>query len=384
MSVIITPQSEIDSYFESSALGQSSLKKLLGGIDNFLANQDKGKELYYEEKDYFIIGSAVDTILTGEEGEFDKQYHVSKLVKKPSDAEMSIIQYIFDELVENNVEVDMPLDQYGEMILASVDYHNWQKKWKTETRVNKIALVGADYFEDLKLALDKQIITTEQKTLIDSIVMSLKTNARTSKYFDREQQGRNKHVNFYFQLPIYFSHKNIDCKALMDLVVVIKNDEGQVIAVEPVDLKTMSGNTLTFLSKVKWHRYDIQAAWYTMAVEYWLKNISQLRIADVCVIRDFTFVVESTTYPGTPLVYQLNSEMMEIGQYGRPAVKLVDTNLFADKRECDVTVVKEIKGFNQLIEEYLHYESVEWKEAKEITEAKGNPIMLSWEGIINN
>lgn len=382
--VIITPQQEIDNYFESPALGQSSLKKLLGGIDNFLADQDKGKTLYYEEKDYFIVGSAVDTILTGEEGEFEKQYYVSTLEKKPSDAEMSIVNRVFDELADNEVEIDMPLDEYMDMLMISIVEHQWYKGNPGDKRIAGLLDRCREYFEDLKRALGKQVMTSEQKNLIDSIVMSLKTNNRTARYFDREQQGRNKNVNFYYQLPIYFEYKGVDCKALMDLVVTIKNEEGQVVAVEPFDLKTMSGNTLGFLSKVKSFRYDIQGAWYTLAIQSWLKTNSDLRVDDECIIKNFTFIVESSTFPGTPLVYQLNDELLEIGKNGRSAVKLVDTNLFSDNREADVTVIREIKGYNQLIEEFLYYEETEWKEAKVITEAGNNPIVLAWDGIVNN
>ena len=66
MGVVITPQSEIDKYFESDALSQSSLKKLLTGINSFLNNQKEESELFYTEKGHFIIGSAVDMLLTGE------------------------------------------------------------------------------------------------------------------------------------------------------------------------------------------------------------------------------------------------------------------------------------------------------------------------------
>lgn len=382
MGVIITKQAEIDSYFESQALGQSTLKKLLGGIDNFLANQNKGKELYYEEKSYFIVGSAVDCILTGEEGEFDKQYYVSTLEKKPSDAEMSIVNRVFDELADNNIEIDLPLGDYMDMLMMAIVEAQWYKGNPGEKRIAGLLDRCSEYFEDLKRALGKQVMTSEQKTTIDNIVMSLKTNQRTSKYFDRENQERLD-VDFYYQLPIYFTHRGVDCKALMDLVVVIK-DNGNVVTVEPYDLKTMSGNTLGFLTSVKSHRYDIQASWYTLALGYWLINVLQVSNIEAVNIKNFTFIVESSTFPGTPLVYKLNNEFLDIGKSGRAAVKLVDTNLFSDNREADVTVAREIKGYEQLMDEFLFYEQNEWSEARVISEAKNGIIQLSWDGIINN
>ena len=90
MGIIITPQAEIDAYFESSALSQSSLKLLLKGYHAFVENRDSDED-EKGEKSHLIIGSAVDLLLTGEEGEFQKQYYVSTLEKKPSSTEKSAL-----------------------------------------------------------------------------------------------------------------------------------------------------------------------------------------------------------------------------------------------------------------------------------------------------
>ena len=111
MAVVVTPQIEIDKYFESEALSQSVLKTLLGGLDTFLSNQEEEQELYYKEKGHFVIGSAVDCILTGQEGEFDKQYYVSQIEKKPSETEMSIIKMTFDDVVDNYAEKNDWIDK---------------------------------------------------------------------------------------------------------------------------------------------------------------------------------------------------------------------------------------------------------------------------------
>lgn len=260
--VYVTPQSEIDKYFESDNLSQSTVKPLLQGLEKFLNNQKEERELYYEEKGNLIIGSGVDCILTGEEGRFDDIYYTSDIEKKPSDAEMSILNMIFDNVVNeySSAEgwIEKPLNDYPGFIKESIEFHGWQKNWKDETRISKIIDVGSEYFEDLKLALGKQVIDKNQLFIINSICESLRTNQRTKSFFDREVYEKFPDIDVYYQLPIYFEYKGIACKALLDMLFVFKSvDTGEVISVLPVDLKTMAGNTLNFISSLKSWRYDI-------------------------------------------------------------------------------------------------------------------------------
>lgn len=385
MGVVITKQADIDAYFETNALSQSKLKLLLKGMDNFLSNQENEQELYYSETGHFILGSAIDCKLTGEEGEFEKQYYVSQIEKKPSDAEMSILNMIFDELIERGVDIKLmgQLHDYQGDILTACNEHSWQSRWKDETRVQKIVEVGSVYFEDLKAAYGKQVLDTTQEEIINSVVMSLTTNPRTAQYFDRENQQRQSSVDVYYQLPIYFTYKGIDCKALLDLLIVVKDETDKVIHVEPIDLKTMSGQTVNFMTSVKARRYDIQAAWYTLAVVNWLAQ-HQLDGVD---IKPFKFVVESTTQIGKPLVYIASNNLLDIGRNGRKELKLVDTDFFKNspemrpQSEAEIIISREIKGLNQLVDEYLWFEENDWKEEKVVKENNG-VLQIDWNGII--
>ena len=77
--VFVTPQKEIDAYFASPALSQSYIKPLTSGLENFLSKAKQYKEEEQNEdgvdKEHLLIGSAVDCILTGEEGRFDDIYY---------------------------------------------------------------------------------------------------------------------------------------------------------------------------------------------------------------------------------------------------------------------------------------------------------------------
>lgn len=388
MGVIITPQSDIDAYFDSDRKSQSKLKELLGGLDSFLNNQEKSeKDLHYSEKGHFVIGSAVDCKLTAGNEVFNELYYVSDLDKKPSETEMSIIKMIFDDVIESCSPLELEqegfelniLSHYPGSIQLSVDEHNWQPNWKPETRINKIVEVGSMYFEDLKKAYGKQILSQEQLDTIDGIVMSLTTNRRTAKYFDKEAQQTNQNVDFYYQLPIYFEYEGEDCKALLDLVLVFKDEQGRPTHIEPIDIKTMAGSTISFLSALKSRRYDIQAAWYTNALIHWLaqNNLDGVSIAP------FKFIVESTGIQGNPLIYILDKELMEIGRKGRPKLSNIAlTNNVKDEPNAYLLHYQEIKGYEQLMQDYKWFEQNEWKEEKVVKENEG-VLVIDWNGIIN-
>lgn len=382
MGVIITPQIKIDEYFESTALSQSRLKLLLKGFDAFLSSQQKDDtELYYNEKDYFIVGSAVDTILTGEEGEFQKQYYVSNIEKKPSDAEMSIINMIFDELTDNNVTVDMSLADYPNMLDNAIKEHNWYNGKPGDKRIAGLIERGKEYFEDLKSAFGKQVISKDQETLINSIVDSLRTNNRTAKYFDRVKLKMIADVDIYYQLPIYFEYKGISCKALLDMLIVFKDADGKPTSLQPIDLKTMAGNAITFLTNVKTHRYDLQGAWYTKALMTENSSFNVDYKMEGATMLPFMFIVESTTFPGRPLLYKMSGNLLRIGKEGRPEVKLVDANnLFIDSDYKDYIIMREIRGFDSLVDEYSYYEKTGWKEHK-LIEKKDGLLDLDWDRI---
>jgi hypothetical protein len=346
MGLFITPQVEIDAYFASENINQSTLKNLEGGLGGLLANIAKRKKDKIENKpppDYFLIGGAVDCILTGEAGEYEKQYYVSHLEKKPSDAEMLIVNQVFDELVREEIEIDLGLDGYLEMLAIAIVDQQWYKGNPGEKRTQGLLERCTPYFEDKKDSIGKKILSTEEANNINNIVNSLRHNPKTSKYFNRALQAAQEDMDFYYQLPIYFLYKGQACKALMDMVVVYKDSEGKITKIEPIDLKTMSGSTLQFGSKIKQHRYDIQAAWYTKALSSYFVFAEQN-------IDAFKFVVESTTGVGTPLVFEITNETLHHGRWG------ANEGYFVSEDEQRELYFPARKGYVQLMEEYIYYQ----------------------------
>lgn len=370
MGLIITPQEQIDAYFASPALSQSKLKELQYGLDKFLATQRRKEEVDDSDKFHFLFGGAVDTILTGEEGEFEKKYYVSTLAKKPSDTEVNIIEFVFEQVYKNvttNVKEMENLEKYEGFIQSAVDFYGWQPKWKPETKISKIIEVGQSYFEDLKLASGKKVLTSTQNDVVNAVVTSFRTNKRTAKYFDRETLKNLIEIDIYYQLPIYFTIDGVECKALLDFLVILKDKSGKVLTVQPFDIKTKNGYTIDFPSSAKSFRYDIQASWYSDA----LLNKTAVfpegfpELTEEVVLKPFTFVVESSTEPGKPLLFQVNQEFLDNGRNGS---------------YNPITGKCYHKGYLSLLNEFIYHTNSGWIEEEVVTRNNG-VLELGWDGI---
>jgi len=362
----------VNEYFESPAINQSALKKLLEGLDNYKIFKSKPESnLYYEEEGHLVIGSGVDCLLTQGKEEFDMQYHISNSAKKPSELVMSIIKRVFDE-VSSSMDIEtlanFQLSEFQESIYNSCEAHVYfmnrrKDNWEEDKRYEGIVKDGEGYWTELIQSFGKQILSFDEYEIISMIAESLTNNPITYRYFNSGMK---------MQYPIYFTYKGVQCKVLLDLVGI--DDEQKII--QPVDIKTMSGSTLQFLSSLKMRRYDIQAAFYTLALQIAFPGYK---------ILPFKFIVETTSKNGigNPLVYTCSQELLDIGRYGRSKLYYYvrpDDDLL--HKGYNIPIIKEIPGFEKAIELYKWYEENGWETDKKIIESKGN-LVINFDEIIN-
>ena len=393
MGVIIASREEVQEYFDSPRLNQSTGKALFNGLESFLQararQQDDGEQDYYSEKGHFVKGSAVDMKLTGNDGDYEAYHHISTIEKKPTDVLMAVSHKFVDMLRGNAEEMEQSLSAYVADNGGDVgDYEldivricrdiGYQANWKDETLVKNVVPAIDEYVKDLIEADGKQVLSQEEAFLADDIVMSLTTNENTKTYFDRESFAKDPNLDVYYQKIIYFEYKGIECKAMIDIVIVRKDDEGNPINVLAVDIKTMSGYTLDFDKSLKIRRYDVQAAWYTLALITEYGDIQDPNKGPV--IEPFRFVVESTTHVGNPLVYQCDNSLIIMGAVGRPNLMVGGK----DGGRTPFVVSRDLKGYEHFIEDYLWYEENGWEMDRKMSLMDSGVLKLDWNGIMAN
>lgn len=339
--MIIRPsKEEIEEYRNSSAINQSKLKLLLVSVDTF--KEVKEPEMFFEEKEHFVIGKGVDDFITMGQDYFDQEYYLSNN-SKPSATVMSIVQQVFQSRSSD--------DWFEQDLLSAIDAHAYQPNWKPETKIKKVSEEGEQYWLELIQSEGKNVLSIEQYTKIQSIVNQLLEHPHTKLIFQEENN-----VDFYYQLPIYFEEEGLQCKALLDLVIVNHNTQ----AITPYDIKTIGDYTKFFDYQCKKRRYDIQAAFYFEAISEWRdRNFPEYDLYP------FSFIVASTTKQCPPLEFVTDIEFLNVGKYGYEAVTLYNVG----EEELETGTI--VKGFTQLLDEYKWYEENGWDVDKEIFDAAG-------------
>jgi len=388
MSVIVATKEEVQEYYGSDALGQSKLKLLLGDLGSFHKEFDSSAE-------HFTIGSAVDCILTNSLEAFKEEYYISEVDKLPSEAVIEILKLVHEDILQDYAEhlevitgQDEPLPvtpfhefvgelgNWGAYILDACEKTGWQPRWGADAKLKNIVEPGSAYFMDLCKAFGKTVLSQNQDDTIKKIVISLQSNPRTASFFDRDFYTDMPDPTVFYQFPIYFEYRGVNCKALLDMVFVYRDEEGRILSITGVDLKTMNGNTFYFPSSVRARRYDIQAAWYTLALH---KHFAVPEGSDV--IKPFQFVVESTSFQGKPLNFIVDKSLLNMGRFGRKALTLVDTNLFTQGAE-NATLQHSIQGFEDLLDLYIYHSENGFTEERQIQEAGLTPLVINWDGVI--
>ena len=175
MGIFITKQADVKAYFDSSAINQSSLKNLEKGLGSFLgirAKREREKREGTPKPEHFLIGSAVDLLLTGDPVEFADEYHVSKVTKLPSEKEILIIDAVIKYILEDERIPSKRLNDPGnEYYLAkAITEQAWYNGKPGPKRIEGLVTRCSDYYQDLALAGGRDILSQEQYDKIKRIV----------------------------------------------------------------------------------------------------------------------------------------------------------------------------------------------------------------------
>lgn len=275
-------------YKTDPSINQSLLKKILIHPGLFLNKKSL-------ESQGLTLGSLVDCLILTPE-----KYHSKfKLIEnlQITDILKDIWKLYREEIKlfrpDKNDEIDLKiLDEVALKLNYRVTQNN--------VRIPKI-LETIDYYKflvEIENSEDLIFITPEIKQKADLVVESLLSNLFTRNII---KAFTDTDVPIYFQIEGY----NKRFKALLDALII--DHENRTI--EPWDLKTTSDSTSNFRKAIYKYRYDFQAAFYTEALKYQYPNYE---------ILPFKFLVESTEYPGSPLIYKMSDYALSIGKFGGP------------------------------------------------------------------
>ena len=236
------------------------------------------------------FGSAVDSIITGGQEEFDERFMIAEFPSIP-DSIVKIIKSLYKQYAGTYRSL---LNIPDSSIIRETEDQNYQMNWKPETRAKVIKEKGTDYYNLLFVAGDRCIIDTQTYQDVVNAVRVLKESSSTKLYF-ADDNPFEPDIERLYQLKFKGEFDGITYRNMADLIIVNHKEKW----VKPVDLKTSSHTEWDFYkSFVDW-RYDIQARLYWSIIR---QNMDKDEYFKDFKLLDYDFIVVNKRTL-TPLVW---------------------------------------------------------------------------------
>lgn len=278
-----------------------------------------------KESPSLLLGSVVDTILTGGEDEFKSLYTVLDI--NITDSGMDICKALIDQHLPFDTFDEIPESLVSEIAKGT---GFWQAEKWDKRRYSEVLKTGnvAEYYNALRHS-DKTIISNDTFQQCLACVRALREAPATMHYFADDDAFSP--VRRYYQLKFAAKFDGVGYRNMADLLVV----DYEKKVVWPIDLKTSMGCTEWDFEQnfKKWHYY-IQARLYwriiraNMDADPYFKEFS---------LEDYRFII-CNPKTLTPLVWQF------------PLTKAVGTLIDDDGKEIrdPFEIGKELQGYLDL------------------------------------
>jgi hypothetical protein len=236
------------------------------------------------------FGSAVDSIITGGQKEFDERFMVAEFPSTP-DSITKIVKSLFSQYGDSYRSlITIPDDA----IIKETECQSYQMNWKPETRAKVIKEKGADYYNLLFIAGSRTILDTQTYQDVCNAVRALKESRSTQFYF-AEDNPFEPDIERLYQLKFKGEFGGITYRNMADLIIVNHKEKWA----KPVDLKTSSHTEWDFYKSLVDWRYDIQARLYWAIIR---QNMDKDEYFKDFKLLDYNFIVVNKRTL-TPLVW---------------------------------------------------------------------------------
>lgn len=288
-----------EEYRADSALSYSTLAKFeRGGFNELNKLFDK------VESPSLTFGSAVDSLITGGEAEFNERFLVAEF-PSISDNLIQIARTLHTRYGETYRSIDMISDNILAEVGKECEFYANDKY--TNYRVKLIKENCNEFYNLLYLSVGKTILDTQTYNDVLRAVEALKTSENTRIYFNGNDPFTPE-IEMLYQLKFKAALNNIEYRCMFDGLRVDHKNK----TIQPIDLKTSFKKEWDFYkSFIEWN-YQIQnRLYYRILLENikgdeYFKDFKILPYKDIVVNRytltpliwdcDFTFAIGTLAF----------------------------------------------------------------------------------------
>ena len=249
------------------------------------------------ESPSLTFGSAVDSIITGGEEEFNERFFVADF-PEIQDSQRKIVDTLYKDFGNTYQYL---LEIPDSTIINYTEQLKFQLNWKPETRVKVLRNNCSYYYNLLLVSEGKTVLDNNTYTDVLDCVDALKGSDATKWYFAKDNPFDG--INRYYQLKFKGEWEGIPLRCMADLIIV--DHKNKVII--PCDLKTSSKKEWEFYkSFIEWN-YWIQAQLYWYIIR---QNLDKDEVYKDYKLLDYRFIVISRNsemplvwiYPDTQVI----------------------------------------------------------------------------------
>lgn len=366
-------------YRDVWGISQSAIK------DFQFKSPKRWKEVWIDKKldtdkneDNFTMGSLIDTILFSPDL-LDKRFYIGE-EKLPSKAVAAIIRDYYhcvlkqrDELMA--VSQDLPevvepysltMEDNGILLQCANRYCfkdgdddkcGWQSSWKDDTRVKSLTEKGLDYFESLKAAGGRKVISHAMNVEALDLRDILYKDPTVRDYFVPSEDN-----DLLFQLELYTTWQlpdgsSIPLKGALDIVRFNHRDKTARI----IDFKS-SYSAFNFVSSIKQFGYCDQLSFYDYLLREWMLEACDGKFCDYKIVAPLNIVIDINDR--VPYIYEYDWRDISLAADGNKAF-LYHLHGTHDHNSR----IK--RGWKKLLDEIgWHWQKNLWDKPKELYENK--------------
>lgn len=314
--------SDHNEYLKKFAISQSSLKDWKNYSPLKWYKMWVTKEMKRPMKVATKFGSFLDCIMFTP-NEAEKRFIITD-VKPPSDKVKLILHDAYDtveelnrnaeELNKDKKGVKIPIKEHTledkELICSLCAKHDHYKS-KPDQGYNDVIKKGEEYFEFLKKAKGKEIITADENITALRLKEALLTDP-VSKGFFIPKTG----CEVLFQVRIFTEFElsgfeNVEFLPMKGAIDIIHINHKRK-EVREVDLKWTT-DVYTFYERIKQFDYPGQHSVYDYLIRQWLKTYLKGKYKDYQVMNPLNVVIDDDAIP---YLYSYNSDDLAIKRYG--------------------------------------------------------------------
>lgn len=257
-----------------------------------------GEQIDRKESLSLVMGSLIDCLVTDRD-RFDDKFCIVACTE-PKGQMKDLADNLFRRTVMclEDGKVTLELSALLEQAIQDTkyDYTGTEVAFKGKTFDKIVEMFsGSDaelYYNEKRKNFGKTAVTVHNVEKAELIVNELRSNPFTTKYTVIEGED----IEVHDQLPILFKYKELECKALVDRLIVDHKNQ----TVQPIDLKSSYDPDGFGYSYLK-HGYWIQAAHYDMAVSHWMEDMHYQLLPMKFLVCDSTGVMASCVYELTEI-----------------------------------------------------------------------------------